>query len=208
MRDHLEQELKWALTAAEHAQIAALLSGVYGPPHLLAQQNAFYDSADRRLRKVRMNLRIRQENQRFVLTCKHKATLTQAADGLSAHQEWEDELPPTLIAGMSHPDATWSAALPLPEPIRQALAGQPLQALGGFRNQRLEWQTTRHQVSELLCLDDTTFGERHDYELEIETNDPLASATHWRAAFAAWQVPVVVQPLTKFARYLALGTID
>lgn len=204
MRDHLELELKWALTAAEHARVTGLLTDTYGRPHLLAQHNCFFDSADRRLRQLRMNVRIRQENQRFILTCKHQATLTQTADGLSSHQEWEDELPPGLIAGMSQPDATWSAALPLPAPIRQALVGGSLQALGGFHNQRLEWQTRRGPASEVLCLDDTTFGERHDYELEIETNDPQASAAHWRTVFAGWQVPVVVQPLTKFARYLAM----
>jgi uncharacterized protein YjbK len=203
MRDHLELELKWALTADEHARVGAQLSSSYSEPHVLMQGNSFYDSADRHLRAVRMNLRIRAENQRFVLTCKHKAETTQVADGLSSHREWEDELPAALIAGMAAPDAAWTAALPLPLPIREALGGQTLHALGGFANRRLEWQTVRAGVSEVLCLDDTTFGERHDYELEIETNDPLASADYWRTRFAEWQVPVTVQTLTKFARFLA-----
>ena len=206
MRDHLEQELKWALTASEHARVGSLLTTSLGDAHLLMQRNAFYDTPDRRLRAVRMNVRIRQENERFVLTCKHKAESTQATDGLSAHHEWEDDLPAALISGVPQPDAAWSTALPLPLPVRAALAGQALQALGGFANRRLEWKTTRAGVSEVLCLDDTTFGERHDYELEIETNDPPASAAYWRAVFADWQVPVVVQTLTKFARFLSSTT--
>lgn len=208
MRDHLERELKWALTAAEYGRLLELLTSAHGAPHLLVQENRFYDSADRRLRAIRMNIRIRRENQHFILTCKHKSATTQAADGLSSHHEWEDALPASLVAGMAQPDAAWSEALPLPEPVRAALAGQSLQALGGFHNQRQEWQVTRDGVDEVLCLDCTSFGERLDYELEIETSDPVASATYWRERFGQWRLPVVVQSLTKFARYLALGTAD
>jgi len=205
MRDHLELELKWALTAAEHARLLEILSATYGAPHLLVQENQFFDTADRRLRAIWMNIRIRRENQQFILTCKHKANAGQATDGLSSHREWEDTLPSSLIAGITQPDAAWSAALPLPAPVRDALAGQSLQALGGFHNQRQEWQVSQHGVDEVLCLDCTTFGGRLDYELEIETSDPVASVTYWRDRFQLWQIPVVIQPLTKFARYLALG---
>lgn len=207
MLDHQELELKWALTATDHRRLLELLTASYRAPQLLAQENRFYDTADRRLRTQRMNIRIRQENERFILTCKQKSTATHTADGLSSHHEWEDALPANLVAGMAQPDAAWSAALPVPEPVRMALAGQPLQALGGFGNQRHEWRVARDGIEEVLCLDCTTIGERLDYELEIETSDPVVSAAYWRDCFGRWQIPVVVQPLTKFARYLALGSL-
>lgn len=205
MRDQQELELKWALTAAEHARLLAQLTAAHGAPHLLAQENRFFDTADRRLRAQRMNVRIRRENRRWVLTCKHKEmTAVATADGLSAHREWEDDLPPAAVAGMAAPDAAWTASLPLPAPFVTLLAGASLQALGGFANQRSEWHVTRDGLAELLCLDQTQFAGRVDYELEIETADPAATATFWRAQFAAWHIPVVIQPLTKFARFLAL----
>ena len=207
MLDHQELELKWALTATDHRRLLELLTASYRAPHLLVQENRFYDTVDRRLRSQRMNIRIRQENEHFILTCKQKSTTAHTAEGLSSHREWEDTLPTHLIAGMAKPDVAWSAALPVPGPVRAALAGQPLQALGGFHNQRYEWRVVRDGVEEVLCLDGTTFGKRLDYELEIETSDPVVSAAYWRDCFGRWQIPVVVQPLTKFARYLALGSL-
>lgn len=208
MLDHQELELKWALTATDHHRLQELLAASYRAPQLLVQDNRFFDTADRRLRRLRMNIRIRHENERFILTCKQKSIATPMVEGLSSHREWEDTLPANLVAGMTLPDGAWSAALPLPEPVRTAVAGQLLQALGGFHNQRHEWRVSRDGVDEVLCLDCTTFGERLDYELEIETTDPVISAAYWRACFGRWQIPVVVQPLTKFARYLAFESTD
>ncbi len=218
MRDQSELELKWALTAGEHARLRERLTAAHGAARPLAQVNRFFDTADRRLRAARMNLRIRNENGHLILTCKRHLEATNAAqltDGLSSHQEWETDLSAAAhfpdmahLATSAHPSATWTAALPLPEPIRATLDGHPLQALGGFANHRDEWHLTRGGIEELLCLDRTEFATRIDYELEIETPDPTASAAHWRTIFATWDIPVVPQILTKFARYLKLSPLD
>ncbi len=214
MRDQSELELKWALTAGEHARLRAHLIATHGPARALAQVNRFFDTADRRLRAARMNLRIRNENGRLILTCKRHLEASNTAhltDGLSSHQEWETDLPAAHsqeladLATSAHPSATWTAALPLPEPIRTTLHGHPLHALGGFANHRDEWHLTRGGLDELLCLDRTEFATRTDYELEIETPDPTASAAHWRTIFATWDIPVISQIQTKFARYLKLS---
>lgn len=217
MLDHQEIELKWALTAHAHDQLLPRLVHDLGPATVLQQENRFFDTADRRLRAARMNLRLRRENHRLLLTCKHKAGSAGPTliNGLSEHREWECELDQSLAwpaaadqsaaaDQASTPPAAWSLALPLPQPVREALGGQPLEALGGFANCRHEFQLERAGFSELLCVDRTDFGGRTDYELEIETTDPAATSAYWQARLAAWNIPWENQALTKFARFLAL----
>ena len=202
---HQEIELKWALTPAGHARLGSLLPTEHGPGHLLDQDNCFFDTVDRRLRQARMNLRLRRENGRVLLTCKRKPQGgLSLVDGLAHHDEWEQELPEELVAGLSHPDHRWSEALPLPAPIRAALAGEDVRAIGGFRNQRLAFAIERQGLNELVCLDRTDFGTRIDYELEIETCDPTATRRHWLTRFAQWGIAVEPQEATKFARFIAL----
>jgi uncharacterized protein YjbK len=192
MDAHQEIELKWALDADGHRRLDGLLAAELGPPQRLEQRNRFYDSPDRRLRAAGLNLRLREENGRLLLTCKRRVA---EGDGLHHHEEWERwlETPPD--------EPPRAADLPLPEAWRVALAGSRLEAVGGFANLRHEF----HAAGELLCLDRTDFmGRRTDHELEIETTDASASAARWRARLAAWGVPWRPQPLTKFARMLEL----
>ena len=202
---HQEIELKWALTPAGHEHLSSRLPADLGPGQVLDQDNCFFDTVDRRLRQARMNLRLRHENGRVILTCKRKpqSGLSLVA-GLAHHDEWEQELPDELVAGSANPDHRWSAALPLPKPIRAALGGQDVRAIGGFRNLRLAFQVERHGLQELVCLDRTDFGTRIDYELEIETVDPSATRRHWLARFAQWGIAAEPQETTKFARFIAL----
>ena len=193
----LEIELKWALDAVGHAVLSERLAAAHGPAHRLIQNNRFYDSADLRLRRRFMNLRLRHENGRLVMTCKRKQGGSGNA-GLHTHDEWEEEVDAALADA---PVAALAAALPLPEPIREALDGAALVCAGGFANARLEWRVG----PDLLCLDATDFGARTDYELEIETADAAPAAMRWQAALAAWGVTWRPEPRTKFARFLALG---
>jgi uncharacterized protein YjbK len=203
---HQEIELKWALTASDHVRLADRLTAELGAGKILAQENRFYDTPDRRLRQGRMNLRLRFENGRVVLTCKRKAGGSPVGliDGLAQHDEWEQELPAELLAGMSAPTQVWSDALPLPEPLRVAMNGAAVESIGGFANRRLEFHVQRGALAELVCLDRTDFGVRIDHELEIETTDPAATRLHWQERFAAWGIAVHPQETTKFARFLVL----
>jgi uncharacterized protein YjbK len=199
MHVHDEIELKWAVDAAGYAALASRLGNLLEAPRHLSQDNRFFDTPDRRLRQARMNLRLRRENGRVLMTCKQKAQETAA--GLSHHHEWEEWVDTGLFEAA--PDAAWRAALPLPEGIRGVLGDAPLEALGGFSNHRLEYRHRRDGVEELLCLDRTTFGRRLDHELEIETTDPFGTHEAWKVQLAAWGIPWHPQPLTKFARFLA-----
>ncbi len=194
-----EIELKWALSAAGHARLAVELPACLGAGRRLTQENRFYDSADRRLRAARMNLRLRHENGRILMTVKHKRADGGLQAGLARHDEWE-----AWLAGEA-PVQPSAANLPLPAPARMALGDAPLEALGGFANLRLEFSTERAGIHELLCLDRTDYGSQIDYELEIETAEPPATAAYWSAMLATWGVTWQPQALTKFARYLALS---
>ncbi len=200
MHVHDEIELKWAVDAAGHAALAKHLGNLLGAPKHLDQANCFFDTPDRRLRQARMNLRLRHENGRVLMTCKRRAQETAA--GLSHHHEWEDWVDGALWDAT--PDAAWLRALPLPEPILTVLGDQPVEALGGFSNHRLEYHHQRAGIAELLCLDCTTFGARFDHELEIETTDAPGTAAFWRAQLADWKIAWHPQSLTKFARFLRL----
>jgi uncharacterized protein YjbK len=204
MDHHLEVELKWSLSAAEHGQLAARLPTVLGPPRLLEQDNRFFDSADGRLQRQRLNLRLRRENQDLLLTCKRKVGAADAF-GTSRHDEWEQWLDPALWRALAEPGAVPVGLLPLPPPLVEALNGAALHALGGFSNLRQEFRDRRPGHSDLLCLDRTVFpGGRVDHELEIETTDPASSAAHWRGVLGSWGIAPPVQGETKFARFLSL----
>ena len=196
MHQHLEVELKWQLTAKGHASLARRLAETLGPAQVLEQDNRFFDSVDLRLRQAWCNVRLRAENGRTLLTCKRRAAgIAQA----HVHDEWEVWLDDGQRRLLELPGADLASLLPLPDPVRLALAGARLVPLGGFSNRRLE----QHDGADLLCLDCTRFpGGRVDYELEIETATPADTAARWSSRLAQWGVAHQPQPLTKFARYL------
>ncbi len=169
------------------------LAETLGQARELAQENRFFDAADNPLRQARLNLRLRREGAIVTLTCKRK--IADPAAGLHRHDEWEKQVDPDL---WSLDPAELAPRLPLPEPVRTALAGAPLRLLGGFANHRLEWR----DGSDLLCLDRTDFRARIDHELEIETLDAPAAQKKWAALLAGWGVDWSDQPVTKFARWM------
>jgi uncharacterized protein YjbK len=206
MEHHLEVELKWSLSGPEHALLAGRLQALLGPPRLLEQDNRFFDSADGRLRQGQLNLRLRRENQELLMTCKRRAGAADAL-GTHRHDEWEQWLEPALWQRIAEPGVELARLLPLPPPLRQALGGAALLPLGGFANLRQEFRGVRPGGSDLLCLDRTTFpAARVDYELEIETAEPVAASAHWRSILASWGITPPTQGETKFARYLAVRT--
>lgn len=202
MGEHLEIELKWALAADGHRVLKRELAQVLGPPRILQQDNRFFDTADRRLRRALLNLRLRRENQDLVMTCKGRGGI--GATGEHCHTEWEERIDPALWSEVvcGRVDA---ARLPLPEVVRRTLGDGALQALGGFTNERLEFHHADESPA-LLCLDRTDFlGRRTDHELEIETAAPERHAAYWRERLRTWGVDFEPQPHTKFARFLALS---
>ncbi len=199
MASHIEIELKWALSPTGYEQLKQALINQMGPGIPLSQDNRFFDTVDRRLRRSLLNIRLRRENDGLLLTCKGK--LPTGPAGAHQHQEWETWLDPKLWPLIAAGDLS-RTNLPLPAPIEEALAGAPLMALGGFCNERLCFNHSTYPAA-LLCLDRTNFGaNRFEHELEIESEYPEACADKWRAQLNEWQIPFTQQPITKFARFL------
>ncbi|MBA3684942.1 MAG: CYTH domain-containing protein [Planctomycetes bacterium] len=200
MERNLEVELKWRLDQDGHARLGGHLRASLGESRDLVQRNRFFDTADLRLRRERMNIRLRWENGDLVLTCKRPAPGNDAATGLHQHDEWETRIDADLWDLVEGGIALHPRMLPLPAPIAAVVAQDPLLPTGGFANQRAEF----HRGSDLVALDRTDFGARVDYELEVETPDPTASAAWWRAQLDAWGIAHAPQAHSKFARMLEL----
>jgi uncharacterized protein YjbK len=194
MRMHLEIEVKWALTGAEHARLGSRLPRLLGPPWRLAQDNRFYDSADGRLRRAGLACRLRREGAAAVLTCKGRAATAPAPAGTSVHEEHERHLSLGDAAALERDPAALAALLP--PAWSAALAGAPLRFVGGFANQRRQWW----DGLTLVCLDRTAFPGRIDCEIEFEGSEPAAAAERWRRHFSAWRIGVRPQPISKAAR--------
>lgn len=197
MQLHDEVELKWALQPDGYEALRERLVDLLGPARRLLQRNHFFDTDDRRLRRAGLNVRLREEDDRLLLTCKRRR---DPIAGAHRHDEWEAPIDPSLLPAPAEP--LDSAALPLPAPVREALAGATLMELGSFANLRLE----HRDGADLLCLDRTEFVDGIDHELEIETSDPAAAAERWRRRLGTWQIAYVPQPLSKFARFLSRST--
>lgn len=199
MGAHTEIELKWALSEAAYAALAERLPRLLGPGRIILQHNRFYDTPERALRQAGMNVRLRREERgqevRVLLTCKRR--LQAVGGGAHHHEEWEEVLPQ---AQWHASERVLDAAVPLPPHVRAVQGAARLVCLGGFGNRR--WEFDHH--GELLCLDRTSLPGRVDHELEIETQRPQESAAAWSERLAGWGIPWAVQPVTKFARYLAL----
>ncbi len=217
--EHDEIEVKWRLEAAGHARLEQELTALLGAPRRLQQHNVFYDSVDFRLRAARVNLRLRSENGRVLLTCKARVAGAEGSH-FQHHREWECWIqiaPELLLPGA---ELAWGE-LELPDWIRAPLLftgaadavsaaadaaadaeAAPLRCLGGFANLRLEWSAPH---GELVCLDRTDLGVRVDYELEIETADPAVTTASWQDHLNGWAIAPVLQRESKFARFVALA---
>jgi len=191
MQPHHEVELKWLLDAPGHAQLEERICGLLGTPRRLDQRNRFYDTAERHLQAARVNLRLRCENGTWIVTCKQRVA---ASDGLHHHHEWE-----RTLGEIADPLAA-ALAGPLPDVVHTALHGAVPLCLGGFDNLRLAWD----EGDEEICLDETRFPTRIDYELEVETTTVDVCRARWGERFTAWQITTQPSMTTKFARFLAL----
>ncbi len=189
----IERELKWQLTAAEHATLYAHLRTSLAFEQL-QQSNRFFDTEDLRLRQSLCNLRLRRENQRLLLTIKRR--LCEQQDGLHLHDEYERWLNHCF---WDQNPAVLTQSLPLSPPCAALLKNTPLKYIGGFSNLRYQAQ----QNNELICLDQTSFDENDcEWELEVETEDADTSRAHWEGIFAHIGISPTTQTDTKFKRFL------
>jgi inorganic triphosphatase YgiF len=186
-----EIEIKRRLgTAADADRLAAALGT---PREDIAQENAFLDTPDRRLRHRRWALRIRRETSRdtgavqVVLTVKGPASQAGAAVVRTEH---ECVVPPEVWA-LLHRTELAPDDLPFPPVARLAevldLAG-PLTRLLAFTNRRRLYDVDLAGHAVELALDETRFatGEvDHEVEIELTTPELIAAEPEITAALEA-----------------------
>jgi uncharacterized protein YjbK len=193
---HREIEIKWELTAVAYSALDLHLCERFGHPRVLEQSNRFFD-CDGVLRRNRMNLRLRRENEKLLMTCKRRSPTHRG--NVHDHDEWEEWLEPSMWQRLG--ETVSPAELPLPDEVRAVIGTMSLRLVGGFSNHRREFDAD----AELVCLDRTDFnGKRIDHELEIETARADATAAAWTRQLADWKISAKPQLESKFSRMLAL----
>lgn len=174
--DGIEREFKLMLKdATERARLEALL-----PPkrRLLRQRNIFFDTDDGRLAAARLTVRLRHENELWVLTAKGPQA---GRSTLSVRAEAERVVAPALAAHLAAGTADPLPALAraLPAPVAEALVariieaadGRAVRPVGGFRNDRTHVEVALPcGTRATLALDRSLMAdgaEQHEVELEV-----------------------------------------
>lgn len=187
-RDGIEREFKLMLTdAIERSRIEALLPQ---GRKLLRQRNIFFDTDDARLAAARLTLRLREEEQAWLLTAKGPPLAGRGA--LTAREEAERGLTPALAAhlaaGTADPIPALARAAPaqvaqtLVRRIAEAADGRPLRPTGGFSNERTHIEIALPcGAPATLALDRSLMPDgavHHEMELEVAP-DAARSAASW-----------------------------
>ena len=129
------------------------------------QVNHFWDTADFKFQKQHVFLRFRQSDQNWIFTRKSKPkNIDKPSEILSIHDEFEQKLT----------DGSLESQRAL---LQKLLPGEPLEPKGSFKNTRthVPYQLGEHVLD--LEFDQTDFGVRTDYELEIELPENLDPKT-------------------------------
>lgn len=165
-----EIEIKIAVdSAADHAALARHLGLAMGAP--VRQRNHFFDTAGHDLRRARRALRLREEGGLFTLAAKGPVEASAGDGALTRRLEIEREIEPALAAEILAGRADPRSILEVPE-----WEVGPLLHLGGFENLRRRLgPVERDGVRLVFELDETRFGERVDFELEVELSEEEAT---------------------------------
>ena len=155
----IEQEVKIALESESFARLRAGLGlGRVAPRQ---QVNHYYDSEQSALKEARAALRLRQYGQVSEWTFKQALDQFQALEITQTNPERLDSVPASL-AGSWIQDEDLLAAL-----VKVGLEPQDLVLRYGFQTHR--W-TLELGWGELV-LDQTLYGGKVDFELELEAQD-------------------------------------
>jgi uncharacterized protein YjbK len=141
------------------------------------QVNAFFDTQQHNLNGKKITVRLRKENESFILGAKG-----QAVPDLSGRQtrkeEWEAQIEPdvaeAMLQGKEDPLKILAQKQPCAEAlvksIREELADKKLQYVGFFVSFRQKVQTNIPDLGELnIELDTSIFqGDLVHYEIEVE----------------------------------------
>jgi len=171
-----EREVK--LRIAERAGFETLLSAL-GDRGIRQQTNIYFDTPARELTRAGSSVRVRIEGARVLLTIKRAASVSA---GFIESSEDEFEIPAARWARIDSGRESLSSVAASVPPLEHVLRGREVHEIARLAN-------TRHlregPGGALYEIDETRFpwGETH-FELEIETDDPVAELARARALLA------------------------
>lgn len=170
-----EAELKFELTAAEFARLAAgdnVADLAVGPTETADLVSTYYDTADHRLRRAMASLRIRQTGDRFEQTVKIGG---EAGAALSNRTEI------TVPVEGDTPDLAHIADMDIAAELAALLDGEPLQPLFTIavrRTTRLLVTQAGDEIEYALDHGEAIAGDRRrdviEAEFELKSGDPRA----------------------------------
>lgn len=199
----MEREIK--LRILEESQVATLLQVLPEPERVLHQTNYYFDTPDRALRlRHKAMLRLRESETEQVFTLKRASTFV---DGYLQAEDYEE---PTEVTSADLRDGRLDTGA-LPEPIRGIVRGEYGLAVLGLQG---EIRNERHVIPMpqgfTIEFDKTVFpGPRIDYEIEVETEDPVTVRLALVALLEQNAIEYANETMTKYSRFLeALGIAD
>lgn len=197
-----ETELKLALEQRDYLRICA---GWDPPVHVLEQDNLFFISDS--LKKAQVSLRLRQENDKYFLTCKGPSHQLELA---VQRMEIETELPAEFASQLQlEPQRLLKLDNPVSDLLRKRAVQKDLRPWLRFRNLRKRYQIELDKGMYLAELDHSYFDhDVEDYELELEFSRPDADAVKGlqdalKASLQQLNVAMRVQIKGKLARAIA-----
>lgn len=177
-----EIELKYKF---DHKQdYLSLLNALEGEHRIEMQVNSLFDTPDLKLKAEHIFLRVRQSNENLIFTCKAKPeNIDKPSEMLSIHDEWERPInlneaqnPVNLLAKdwPGESDNSKQTRLSLLRRVTQIIGHETPKLVGSFKNIRthVPYQIGEHVLD--FEFDQTDFGSRIDYELEVELPESLS----------------------------------
>ena len=155
----LEIELKYRFSNKQDFEM--FLKSFPGQHRIENQVNHFWDTADFQFQKQHIFLRFRQSDQAWTFTRKSKPDdSTRSSDRISIHHEFEQKLTEGSLASQR-------------AFLQKLMPGEMLEYKGCFKNTRTHVPYSFGEILLDLEFDQTDFGIRTDYELEIELPENL-----------------------------------
>jgi len=206
---NIAREIEIKLDLGSFTNYLKLLGFLGQIEHEEQQQNAFFDTDDRKLAKAGWALRVRVEKKRGLVTIKS----IPVKPGLAVvRQEIESEIPRRDAINILNDamDVMILEVMPI-DYIKDKIAKVKVTPLVRFDNLRQKKLFKIDDSSYMLEIDKTEFNDgSSDYELELELSDTsridIVEAA-LRRLFSQLGIPFVKQKESKFARALKKAKI-
>lgn len=188
MSNNIEIEAKVLLSREDYLNVYSTLKAQIVDSH--TQTNYYIDSKDRVLKSNDIALRIREYNKTYVLTCK-----TPLSEGLlEKNQELKDREALDMINLNVFPKGGIQDFLELLD-----IDISKLEVLTSLTTRRSEV----HIDSSIISLDENTYGDNIDYELEVEDSAMIVAEERIKSILEPLKIKYVLNRASKQMRAIS-----